>query len=236
MVMLPLYEIDPPEGKTRPYVTYGLIALNISVSLFVLTAPAETYQAVLDTMGAVPAAEMRNVPGNGLFPPEWTLVTSMFLHRDWWHLATNMLFLWIFGDNIEDAIGHFRFLVFYLLCGVAGVLCFIVIWPHSTVILVGASAGIAGVLAAYLMLRPYARIEILVVFWPLPCPAYVAIGLWILLQAVQLQGEEADGVAYTAHLGGAFVGALLIVVMRPRGIKLFNRMPAADDSDEASKG
>ena len=175
MVFIPLYDVDPAEGQSRPYVTYGVIAVCVVVSCVVLMSPAPTYESLLKILGAVPAAELRTLPNRSPLPVDLTLLTSMFLHRDWMHLAGNMVFLWIFADNVEDAVGHVRFLIFYLACGIAGALAFIVTVPDSTNELMGASGAIAGVMAAYMMLRPCARIEMLLGLWPRPVPAWSAV-------------------------------------------------------------
>jgi membrane associated rhomboid family serine protease len=233
MVMLPLYDVDPAEGETRPYVTYGIIAVCVAVSCFVLTAPAATYESLVRILGVIPAAETRTVPNAGPLPVDLTLVTSMFLHRDWEHLAGNMVFFWIFADNVEDAIGHVRFLLFYVLCGIAGGLAFIMTAADSMEPLMGASGAIAGVMTAYMMLRPCARVEMLLGIWPASTPAWSAVGLWIVLQLFQM-GDN-DGVAYMAHFGGAAAGALLILILRPHGVELFDCQapepaPAEDDA------
>ena len=112
MVLLPLYDVDPLEGKTTPYVTYGLIAINVIVGIAVFSLPADTYKTLLNVIGLVPAIETRELPRLGLFPRDLALFSAMFLHVGWLHLVSNMWFLWIFGDNIEDALGHLRFLLF----------------------------------------------------------------------------------------------------------------------------
>jgi membrane associated rhomboid family serine protease len=223
-MVLPLYDVDPLEGKTKPYVTYGLIATNIAISAVTFGLPTATYQSLLDAYGLVPAVETRAVAGTGLFPPDLALVTSMFLHFDWWHVLGNMLFLWIFGDNIEDAMGHLRFFVFYILCGVAGGLAFVISAPDMTGPLIGASGAIAGVMAAYLMIRPCAKVEVLAFFIPLPVPAVLVIGLWVATQVWNTAIQTQDGVGYAAHVGGAIAGALLVLVMRQPGVELFECM------------
>lgn len=228
MVLLPLFDDDPLEGKTRPYVTYGIIVANIVVSIFVLMAPAPTYESLLHTLGVIPAVEIRTQPNGGPLPTDVTLLTSMFVHRDWWHLAGNMIFFWIFGDDVEDALGHVRFLIFYIVCGVVGALAFVAVFPDTTSPLMGASGAIAGVMAAYMMLRPCARIEILAWVWPVAAPAYVAIGLWLVMQLLDINSN--DGVAYMAHLGGAAAGAIMVVMMRPAGVELFDCVAPNDDS------
>ena len=221
VMVLPLYDVDPLEGRTTPYVTYGLIATNIMIAVVVFYFPTATYESLLKVIGLVPAVETRELPGRGLFPRDLALITSMFLHANWWHLAANMLFLWIFGDNIEDAVGHLRFFAFYMLCGTAGAAVYVISAPHATIPLLGASGAIAGVMAAYLMIRPCAKIEVLVSVIPVPLPAFVVIGLWMALQVLHVETQKNDGVAYWCHLGGAIAGALLIVVMRRPHVQLF---------------
>jgi membrane associated rhomboid family serine protease len=223
MVMIPLYDVDPLEGKTTPYVTYGLIATNTIVSVVLFSLPTETYQSLVNVLGLIPAIEFRKIPSAGLFSPDLTLVTSMFVHLNWWHLFGNMLFLWIFGDNVEDAMGHLRFFAFYILCGLAGAAAFLVSAPDMTE-LIGASGAIAGVLAAYLLLRPCAKVEVLALVVPLPVPAVLVIGLWMAIQFWNAAIQTNDGVGYSAHFGGAIAGALLVLVMRQPGVKLFQCM------------
>jgi membrane associated rhomboid family serine protease len=235
MVLLPLYDNDPLEGKTRPYVTYGLIAVNISIAIFTFSLPRESYHLLLHTVGLIPASETRELPGMGLFPRDLALLTSMFLHADWQHLLFNMLFLWIFGDNIEDAIGHLRFLIFYVLCGLVGGIAYVVSVPHGTMPLIGASGAIAGVLTAYLMIRPCARIQVLVFVVPIPAPAYLVIGAWLVTQIWHIEMHASSQVAYWCHIGGAIAGALLILVVRPPHIELFECMsPSAVPAAGAS--
>jgi membrane associated rhomboid family serine protease len=225
---IPLYDDDPLEGNTTPYVTYGLIATNIIVAVAVFSIPTATYEALLKSIGLIPAIETRSMPRPSTLPRDLSLFTSMFLHADWWHLLGNMLFLWIFGDNIEDAIGRLRFFAFYILSGLGAAAAFIISAPHATIPLLGASGAIAGVMAAYLLIRPCAKIEVLVSLIPVAFPAYLAIGLWMGIQVVHLEIHANDGVAYWAHIGGAIAGALLILVMRPAHVKLFECMAPSD--------
>ncbi len=146
----------------------------------------------------------------------------MFLHGGWLHLFFNMLFLFTFGDNIEDALGHGRYLVFYLLCGIGGGAVHALASPASNVPLVGASGAIAGVVAAYLMLRPCAKIAVLAFgFVPLRLGSAWVLGFWILVQVWHMMSDEKGDTAWWAHIGGLAVGALLILVMRPPGVELF---------------
>jgi len=225
-MVLPLYDIDPLEGQTTPIVTYGLIAVNIAIAVAMFSLPDDSYKALLNVVGLVPAVETRELPRAGLVPRDFALVTAMFVHANWLHLAGNMWFLWIFGDNVEDALGHLRFFAFYMLCGIAASAAFVFSAPDTTVPLVGASGAIAGVMAAYLMIRPCAKIEVLVSVIPVALRAYWVIGLWIVLQAISVGSD--DGVAYCAHIGGAIAGAVLIVVMRPPGVGLFECLSPSD--------
>jgi membrane associated rhomboid family serine protease len=203
---------DNTSRRTFPYVTYGLIAVNVVVFLVELAQPDP--QAYLERWGAVPAVIDG---GHGLE----TLVTSMFLHAGWWHLLGNMLFLFVFGDNVEDAFGHVRYLLFYLACGVLAGLGQVLLTPGSTLPGVGASGAISGVLAAYLIMFGANRVSVLIGIFPAVVPAYVMIGVWIVLQflngvASVANTAQTGGVAYGAHLGGFAGGAVLTLLLRPR--------------------
>lgn len=216
--MLPLYDHLPT--RRRPWVTYALIALNVVVFLWERAVFDAGYHRVVFDYGLVPARLMTS-PLADL----GTLLTSMFLHapESWWHLGGNMLFLWIFGDNVEDAMGRPRFLGFYLLAGVAAALTQVAIDPASVVPMVGASGAVAGVLAAYGSLHPRAPVTILN---PIP-PAWLFLGVtfelpaWIviaeffvmnLLNGVASLGGTGGGVAFFAHLGGFVAGLVLVRV------------------------
>jgi membrane associated rhomboid family serine protease len=175
-------------------------------------------------------------PANGIgdalaVPESFTLVTYMFLHGDPFHLLGNMLFLWVFGDNVEDALGHLRFLAFYLACGIfAGLVhAFVVenwITTSSGVPLIGASGAVAGVITAYLMLHPHVRVWVLAFrFIPLRISAMFALGAWILSQFVMLALPNIGPVAWWAHIGGIVAGGVLVLFMRRPGVALFGRRP-----------
>lgn len=206
--MFPIRDHNP-SGRT-PYVTWALLTVNIAV--FLLTWPfLETeYEAYrfFRAWGVVPEAVTQGA--------DWhTLVTSMFLHGGWMHLAGNMLFLFIFGDNMEDVLGHLRFLGFYLLSGLAAAVLQIAADPASPIPMVGASGAIAGVLGGYLLLFPRARVDVLIIliifFRILPVPAWIMLGLWFGLQIVGGLNTPSDagGVAYWAHAGGFVAGLVL---------------------------
>jgi membrane associated rhomboid family serine protease len=155
-------------------------------------------------------------------PVELTFVTYMFLHGGWLHLIGNMLFLWVFGDNVEHAMGRLRFLIFYLACGIAGGVTHYLSVPDSTAPLVGASAAIAGVVAAYLMLFPHARIWILLLMRiPVRLAAKWVLSAWILFQFVNLLISADEMTAWWAHIGGIAAGAILVVFLRRPNVPLF---------------
>lgn len=204
--MFPIRDHNPSERT--PYVTWALIALNVAV--FLSYAGALNSREILVVYGAFAMIPERVSEGQQLH----TVLTSMFLHGGWLHLLGNMLFLWIFGDNIEDELGHLGFLVFYLGTGVAAALAHLAADPLSGVPTVGASGAIAGVMGGYLLLFPRARVDVLfifiIIFRIIPVPAFLMLGLWFLLQI--FNGVAVDttlgGVAYWAHAGGFAAGAL----------------------------
>ena len=208
--MFPIRDHNP--SNRTPYVTWGLIATNVLV--FLATRPLMADETALlrlwSAYALVPGWVSEGYGLTGLF-------TSMFLHAGWLHLLGNMLFLWIFGDNMEDAFGHLGFLLFYLAAGLGAGLVHVAVAPGSMVPTVGASGAIAGVLGGYLLLYPRARVDILLFFVVfirvIPVPAWVMLGVWFLLQLVNSAGIDpgAGGVAYWAHVGGFAVGFLLTV-------------------------
>ncbi|MGC4047939.1 MAG: rhomboid family intramembrane serine protease [Armatimonas sp.] len=230
--MLPLYDDNPT--RTKPYVTWTLVALNVLVYLLqVTTTQWSPYGARGPLAGwmLVPAELTQGLraPTNGLDgPPAFlTLFTCMFLHGGLLHLLGNMLFLIIFGNNIEDALGRVKYIFFYLLCGLAAGLTQVMANPASTVPIVGASGAIAGVLGAYMLLYPKARVNtlvFLVVFITrVAVPAWLLLSFWILSQFFNQfthalgGGEDKGGVAYLAHIGGFLAGMLLIKVFGAKG-------------------
>ncbi|MFV0490921.1 MAG: rhomboid family intramembrane serine protease [Pseudorhodobacter sp.] len=208
--MFPIRDHNP-SGRT-PYVNYALILLNVAIfALGWLLFPGPDGQWVLYSQwGLVPN---RLMAGGGVE----TLLTSMFLHGGLMHLAGNMLFLWIFGDNLEDMLGHIRYLFFYLVSGLGAGALQIIEDPASNIPMVGASGAIAGVMGAYLLLFPKARVDVLLIivifFRIFPIPAWLVLGFWLGFQIVNssLLGGGGDGVAYMAHIGGFFAGLLLIL-------------------------
>ena len=225
MLALPLYDDSP---KTRaPVVTTGLIAACTIVFLWQLSLDAQASQAVSLSYGMVPAVLFgyAQLPARlHAVPPAATLVTSMFLHGGFLHLLGNMLYLWIFGKGVESALGPVRFLLLYVLSGVAAALTQALTGPAVEVPMIGASGAIAGVLGAYLVLRP--RSNVVVLLWIIifvrliTLPAVLLLGIWFglqLLSALSMQPGEA-GVAFWAHVGGFLAGMALVLVLRPPGV------------------
>ena len=218
--MLPIGD-DRVQGGPPPIVTLGLIALNILVFFVELSQPSDgALQSFIQAWGVVPReyAAGADLPPSIPLPFWSTLVTSMFLHSGWMHLGGNMLYLWIFGDNLEKVMGHARFLIFYLVCGLAASFAHIAFGSGSNVPAVGASGAISGVLAGYLVLFPQNRIRVLTRGGVAAVPAIVVLGFWILIQFVNGIGSlaattETGGVAYMAHIGGFVAGLVLVKFM-----------------------
>jgi membrane associated rhomboid family serine protease len=225
MALFPVSDENPLRNVSFQYVTVTLIAVNVAVFLWEVSLGAQLERAIF-AYGAIPAVlfgEARLPPGVAEVPSWATLLTSMFLHGGWMHLLGNMLFLWIFGDNVEDSMGHVRYLVFYLLCGVLAALVHALSDPRSEIPVVGASGAISGVLGAYLVLHPRARLLVLAMsVIPLRLPAFVVLGLWIVMQFAGLGGQS--DIAFLAHIAGFIAGAALIVPFRRRGLPLLDGM------------
>ena len=216
--MIPFRDDNPTE--ITPVVTVTFIVLCVLVFIYEVSLSAEASEAFVYMYGAIPAVVFGHVrlPQELVSLPAYgTLISSMFLHGGWMHLIGNMLYLWIFGNNIEDVMGHMKFIVFYMLCGVLAALSHALIDPQSNVPMVGASGAISGILGAYLLLYPHARVLVLI---PLGffsrlmyVPAGVVLGLWILMQMLSggmSLGHEGGGVAFFAHIGGFAAGMVLI--------------------------
>jgi membrane associated rhomboid family serine protease len=233
--MLPIRDDQP--RYTTPYINYFIIGLNVLVYVL-LEVPVQmqggrAFDVLISQLGLVPHDLTLAVAGNPHYPVGaniLTIFTSMFMHGGLFHIAGNLWFLWIFGDNVEDYLGHFPYLIFYLLCGVAAALTDVAIDPRSAIPMLGASGAIAGVMGAYIILYPRARVQTLVVlivfitFWWLP--AWVFLGYWFLLQFVATSvmaasvHHQAGGVAFAAHVGGFVVG-LLTIKLFPRQAKSY---------------
>jgi membrane associated rhomboid family serine protease len=204
---------DDSSRRTIPWVTYGLILLNVLFFLLELSSG----DAFIDKWAFVPSRFLANPMGDLL-----TLFSSLFMHAGWVHLGGNMLYLWIFGDNVEDRFGHIPFIIFYLLCGLAATFAQLAFNAGSDLPNLGASGAIAGVLGAYILLFPQGKIRVLQGQRVVHVSALIVIGLWIVLQFFSGIGSIADtadtgGVAYMAHIGGFLAGILLTFVFRGSG-------------------
>jgi membrane associated rhomboid family serine protease len=233
VAFIPIFDDNPLRSIRFQWVTLGLIVANVVIYLLAILGDSDAAQAAVISFALVPS-QLFNIPSVGEAPvptglalqvPSWlTLITYQFLHGSFLHLFSNMLFLWVFGDNVEDALGHLGFLAFYLLCGVAGGLAHAAAVPSSGFPLVGASGAIAGVIAAYLMLHPKVRVWVLVFrFLPLKIAAVWVLGFWVLTQLAMALIAPADAVAWWAHVGGIAAGAVLVLFMRRPGVLLFDR-------------
>jgi len=207
------------QGGPPAIVTYGLIALNVLAFLVELGQPSEAaLQSFIQAWGVVPReyTAMRDLPPTIPLPFWSTLLTSMFLHGGWMHLGGNMLYLWIFGDNLEKVMGAARFILFYLLCGLAASAAHIAFGGGSSVPAVGASGAISGVLGGYILLFPGNKVRVLTRGGIMHVPALVVLGFWILIQlfngigSVVTTSETGGGVAYMAHIGGFVAGLVLV--------------------------
>ncbi len=226
--MIPLRDDNP--ASMPPVITVGLIVLCVLVFLWQLSLGPAMERAFL-VLGVIPAQLFglgAAGPETATLPPLLTIVTSMFLHGGWMHLVGNMLYLWIFGNNVEDSMGHARFLVFYVVCGAVAVLAQALPAPASTIPMIGASGAISGVLGAYLLLYPHARVLVLIplgVFSRLiHLPAMLVLGFWFGLQLLSavLADPAQPGVAFGAHAGGFVAGLLFIPLFKRRAVRLFN--------------
>tara|TARA_B100000686_G_scaffold328512_1_gene388579 strand:- start:61 stop:915 length:855 start_codon:yes stop_codon:yes gene_type:complete len=221
--MLPIKDNNPTH--ITPYVTYVLIAANVLIFLIILALPEEIQGRTKFALGAIPAVifQTKDIFADHAILPDsidfLSVITSQFLHAGWWHLIGNMLFLWVFGNNIEDAMGRWRFLIFYLLCGVGAALINAGIKPASEVPTIGASGAISGVLGAYLLLYPRAKVMVFALYMLIPLPAFIVLGLWIFMQIANLGGG--GNIAWWAHIGGFAVGMVLVLPFKRRHVKLF---------------
>jgi membrane associated rhomboid family serine protease len=230
-MVMPLWDESPFRLPKWPVVTWGLIIANIVVFVFELAAP----QGLIAAYAVNPAILTGRAVEPGGVSPYLTLITYMFLHNDVLHIFGNMLFLWIFGDDVEEAMGPLRFIVFYFVCGIVAALVFVASAPQSTSPLIGASGAIAGVLAAYLMFRPCQKVAVFLPWfflWLFVRPvvridAFWVLGVWILTQFWAISVQSQAGVAYMAHVGGLVAGAILFPLLRRRDVRLFECVRAA---------
>ncbi len=227
--MIPLHD-DNPTGIS-PLLTIFFITICVLVFFWQMSLDGQAHQAAVFSLGVIPAVLLNKVslpPELALIPAGLTVFTSMFMHGGFMHLAGNMLYLWIFGNNVEDAMGHLRFVIFYLLCGIAAVIGQVIQNPASEIPMIGASGAISGVLGAYLLLYPRARVLVLI---PLGfyahmvrLPAGLVLGFWFFIQIISSLAADPDsaGVAWFAHIGGFIAGMALIPLFKRRGVSLFH--------------
>ena len=228
--MIPLRDDNPAE--ITPVVTVGLIIACALVFLYQAILGMTSGEAFVYQYGAIPAVVFAytEIPVEfGAVSPYFSLITSMFLHGGWMHLIGNMLYLWIFGNNIEDVMGHGRFFIFYALCGIVAALSHAATDPLSVIPMVGASGAISGVLGAYLLLYPRARVLVLIplgfISQMIYVPAAIVLGLWFVIQVVSggmSLGSEGGGVAFFAHIGGFVTGIVLIGFFKHSHVRFFN--------------
>ncbi len=241
-MVMPLWDESPLKLPKWPVVTWGLIVANMLVFI-VEAAASPALEAKLIAFAVIPA----NLTGVPLHPtgvaPYLTLVSYQFLHADIFHLLGNMIFLWVFGDDVEEAMGSLRFIVFYIGGGIVAALAFVASAPHATTPLVGASGAIAGVLAAYLMFRPCQKVLVFLpwfLLWFIVRPvvrldAYWVLGGWILMQFWSISVQAQDDVAYMAHLGGLAAGAALFPLLRYRVVRLFECFRPVEEQPAANQ-
>ena len=241
-MVMPLWDESPLDLPRLPIVTWGLIVANVLVFIYAAVAADDMQPAILNF--AVTPANITGTPINPTpIPPYLTLVTYQFLHANIWHLLGNMIFLWVFGDDIEEAMGSLRFIGFYLASGVAAALIFVASSPHSQMPLVGASGAIAGILAAYLMFRPCQKVLVFLpwfLLWFIVRPvlrldAFWVLGAWALAQLWSISVQTHDDVAYMAHVGGLLAGGSLFPLMRHRTVQLFKCIRAADQDKPSNQ-
>jgi len=227
--MFPLHDDNPT--RITPYVTIALIVACALVFLWQISLDGYGQQHAVFALGAIPAVlfDKAHLPAELVLVPAWaTAFTSMFMHGGWMHLIGNMLYLWIFGNNVEDSMGHVRFTFFYLVCGLLALVAHAAPNATSQVPLIGASGAVSGVLGAYLLLYPHARVLVVIPFGfllhSMRVRAVWVLGGWFVLQlinSVAMGSGGGGGVAWSAHVGGFLAGAVLIPFFKHRSVKLF---------------
>lgn len=233
-MFVPIHDSNPLKSIRFQYVTVGLIAFNIAIYILFVTNLIFSVQEYLVDFSLIPTEFFSKIilisPGaewldSALpFPEQFTIVSYMFVHGSATHLLGNMLFLWVFGDNVEDAMGHLRFFIFFLMCGIFAGLFHSLILQSSEIPLIGASGSVAGIVSAYLMLHPKLKIWVLAMWYiPLKISAMWALGFWVLLQLFSAFTATGEGIAWWAHVGGLAAGAILILFMRRPGVQLFDQ-------------
>lgn len=226
-MFIPLHDANRLRFIKAQYVTVGLIAVNVIAYFWSVAGGWEATQAAAYSFGYIPSVAFDHVdlpPELAVLPAETSYVTYAFLHGDLLHLGGNMLFLWVFGDNVEDAMGHLKFLAFYLLCAAAGAWVHGMMAPLSEVPLIGASGAVAGIVSAYLLLHPRVKIWVLAFGrLPLRIPAWTVLALWIGFQFVMFALAGEDQISWAAHIGGIVAGAVLLVVLKRSEVPLLDR-------------
>jgi len=212
-VLIPLRDHNP--RQRAPVVTVSLIVVNLVVFLYEFFLPPALQKLLILSGGAIPIeiVNLVDIPPRDLLPVPGSILTSMFLHGGWAHLIGNMWFLWIFGDNVEEALGRFRYLLFYFLVGTVGALAQCFTMPQSTAPMIGASGAVAGALGGYVLLYPRAKILTLVLWFFVDVPAWIFLGIWFISQFYLGEGS---GVAWMAHVGGFLAGIGLVRLLAPR--------------------
>ncbi len=221
--------------------TLGIIALNIIVYLLVNVAQLTEVKFATIAFGHIPSVsyDRVNLPTQYQIFPEYlyglTALTASFLHANFMHIAGNMLFIWVFGDNVEDAMGHWRFLIFYLLCAYAASWFHAFSFPESNAPLIGASGAAAGIVAAYLMLHPKMKVWVLFLGrFPLKLPAFILLGIWIAFQGVMYIADSGSNVSWAAHVGGIIAGIVLVGIFKRKSVPLFDRQVIIPEAVEIS--
>jgi len=225
--MFPIHDENPVD--IIPFVSYSIIALCVGAFLWQFTRDPAAQEQIVYALGVIPAVVFGDIqlPADLVWVPTYaTVFTSMFLHGGWMHLIGNMLYLWVFGNNIEAAMGHTRFIVFYLLCGVGAVLAQGLPDTGSTIPMIGASGAISGVLGAYALLYPKARVTVIIpifiIIQTVRIPALVVLGVWFAMQLFSsiTAGDQQGGVAFGAHIGGFIAGMMLIPFFKNSSVPL----------------
>ena len=226
--MFPISDDNP--RRITPYVTWSLIGACVLVFLWQVSLGQQGGERAVFEFGMIPARLFGYAdisPSLEVIPAWATMLTSMFMHGGWLHLGLNMLFLWIFGDNVEESMGHVRYLIFYVACGIAAALAQALINPGSTIPMIGASGAISGVLGAYVLLHPRATVRVLIILGIFVTmahlPAMIVLGIWFATQILSgaLTPVGQPGVAFWAHIGGFVAGMVLVPLFKKRDVALF---------------
>ena len=220
-MVMPIWDHNPFKWPKPPYVMWSLIVINFAVFFLQIGGGPQEMEHTDRLAGLIPAAFTNGEQACGGLPAPLTLISYQFLHANFMHVFGNMIFLFVFGDDIEELLGHWRFLAFYLACGVGAGLAFVFSAPGVPTLLIGASGSVAGVIAAYLMYLPCEKVTVLLGLIPLRVRAFWVTGGWAIWQVVEAASRDQEGIAYWAHVGGLATGAILFLLLRPPGTRLF---------------